>query len=71
MARIAYQEWKQRKSEQMRHKAKIERMERRRQLMEEQEITMARRQCVLELKRSRGQGGGQIVMSYGNSRSNK
>lgn len=40
-------------------------MERRRQLMEQQEIKMARRQCVLELKRQKGIGGGQILLAYG------
>lgn len=34
MAKIAYKEWKQRKSEEARHKKKVERMEERAQLQE-------------------------------------
>ena len=63
MARIAYKEWKERKTEELRHKKKVEKMEKRRQKMEEQEIKMARRQMVMEMKRR--QGGGQILLAYG------
>ena len=64
MARIAYKEWKERKTEESRHKAKVDKMEKRRQKMEEQEIKMARRQMVMEMKRRQG-GGGQILLAYG------
>mmetsp|Transcript_1521 Transcript_1521/g.2089 ORF Transcript_1521/g.2089 Transcript_1521/m.2089 type:complete len:107 (-) Transcript_1521:133-453(-) len=63
MARIAYKEWKERKTEELRHKKKVDNMEKRRQRMEEQEIKMARRQMVMEMKRR--QGGGQILLAYG------
>ena len=43
MANIAYREWKERKTEQARHKKKIERMERRREKLEAEEEKMARR----------------------------
>ena len=43
MSKIAYKEWKERKTDEARHKKKIDKMERRRQKMEEQEIKMARR----------------------------
>ena len=36
MAKIAYKEWKEKKSEEERHKRKLERMEKRRQEIEEQ-----------------------------------
>lgn len=49
MAKIAYKEWKQRKTEEDRHMKKVERMEKRRQLMEEHEIKMQRRQMVKEM----------------------
>ena len=42
-SKIAFREWKERKTEEVRYKSKIEKMERRRQRMEEQEIKMARR----------------------------
>ena len=51
MANIAYREWKERKTEQARHKKKIERMERRREKLEAEEEKMARRQMVMEMKR--------------------
>lgn len=35
MARIAYKEWKERKTEELRHKKKVDKMEKRRQRMEE------------------------------------
>ena len=65
MANIAYREWKERKTEQSRHKSKIERMERRREKLEAQEEKMARRQMVMEMKRRQGGGGGQILLAYG------
>ena len=43
MARIAYKEWKERKTEEPRHKKKIDKMEKRRQQMEEHDIKMQRR----------------------------
>ena len=64
MARIAYKEWKERKTEESRHKKKIDKMEKRRQRMEEQEIKMQRRQLVMEMQRRQG-GGGQILLAYG------
>ena len=65
MANIAYREWKERKTEQSRHKKKIDRMERRREKLEAQEEKMARRQMVMEMKRRQGTGGGQIMLAYG------
>ena len=38
MAKIAYKEWKERKMEEYRHMKKVEKMEKRRQLMDEHEI---------------------------------
>ena len=64
MARIAYKEWKERKTEESRHLKKVERMEKKRQRMEEQEIKMLRRQAVMEMKKRQG-GGGQILLAYG------
>lgn len=49
MAKIAYKEWKQRKTEEYRHMKKVERMEKRRQLMEEHEVKIQRRQMVKEM----------------------
>ena len=63
MARIAFKEWKERKTEELRHKKNIEKMEKRRIKMEEQEIKMARRQMVMEMQRRHG--GGQILLAYG------
>lgn len=64
MARIAYKEWKERKTEEHRHKKKVDKMEKKRQRMEEQEIKMMRRQAVMEMKQRQG-GGGQILLAYG------
>ena len=64
MAKIAYKEWKERKTEEARHKKKLDKMEQRRQKMEAQEIKMARRQMVMEMQRRQG-GGGQILLAYG------
>lgn len=36
MAKIAYKEWKERKNEEARHKRKVDRMEKRRQEIEEE-----------------------------------
>jgi hypothetical protein len=43
---------------------KVERMEKRRQLMEEHEIKMQRRQMVKEMQKRKGTGG-QILLAYG------
>lgn len=64
MAKIAYKEWKERKMEEDRHMKKVERMERRRQLMEEHEVKMQRRQMVKEMQKRKGTGG-QILLAYG------
>ena len=64
MSNIAYREWKERKTEQARHKSKLEKMEKRRERLEAQEEKMARRQRVMEMKRRQG-GGGQILLAYG------
>ena len=64
MARIAYKEWKERKTEEIRHKKQVEKHEKRRQKMEQEEAKMARRQMVMEMKRRQG-GGGQILLAYG------
>lgn len=63
-AKIAYKEWRERKNEETRHRKKVERMEKRRQEMEEQEIRMARRKFVEEMK-YRQSGGNQILLAYG------
>ena len=65
MANIAYREWKERKTEQSRHKKKIDAMERRREKLEAHEEKMARRHMVMEMKRRQGGGGGQILLAYG------
>jgi hypothetical protein len=49
IAKIAYKEWKEKKNEEDRHKRKIERMEKRRQEIEEQQIRAERRQLVREM----------------------
>jgi len=63
MARIAYKEWKERKAEETRHKKNVQRQEKQRKKMEEQEIKAARYDMVMEMKRR--QGGGQILLAYG------
>lgn len=50
--------------EEYRHMKKVERMEKRRQLMEEHEIKMQRRQMVKEMQKRKGTGG-QILLAYG------
>ena len=50
--------------EEFRHMKKVERMEKRRQLMEEHEIKMQRRQMVKEMQKRKGTGG-QILLAYG------
>jgi len=65
MANIAYREWKERKTEQGRHKKKLEKMEGRREKLEAHEAKMARRQAVMEMQRRQGGGGGQILLAYG------
>lgn len=64
-AKIAYKEWRERKNEEARHKRKVDRMEKRRQEMEEQEIRMARRKLVKEMKYRQSGGGNQILLAYG------
>ena len=64
MAKIAYKEWKERKTEytrQMKHQAKVDKQQQR---DEERNIKMARRQMVMEMQRRQG-GGGQILLAYG------
>lgn len=63
MAKIAYKVWKEKKSEETRNQKKLERMEKRRQILEAEELRMQRRQMIEEIKQK--QGGGQILLAYG------
>lgn len=63
-AKIAFREWKERKADEIRYKKKVEAMEKRRQLVEEQQIRQSRRQLVKEMQKRQG-GGGQILLAYG------
>ena len=64
MAKIAYKVWKEKKTEEARNQKKLEKMEKQRARMEAEEVRMARRQMVEEIKRKQG-GGGQILLAYG------
>lgn len=64
MAKIAYKDWKERKTEEERHKKRVAKMEKKRQKMEEQEVKMARRQMVMEMQNRQG-ARGQILLAYG------
>lgn len=63
MSNIAYKEWKERKREETRQKNKIEKLERRRALIEVEEQHLQRRHNVAQIQAKKK--GGEVLLAYG------
>jgi superfamily I DNA and RNA helicase len=57
IAKIRYKEWNERKAEEARHKKMVEKMEKQRIRMDEQESKRARLERIREMKKRHGYGG--------------
>jgi len=64
IAKIKYKEWNERKAEEARHKKMVDRMEKQRIKMDEQETKRLRLERIRNMKKRIGYGG-QILLSYG------